>query len=166
MQALRASLSCEAHDGEIAKHFFSSFLWERESFFVYASYLTEVDTKKIIARLKEAGKKVCLPRLIAGRMIAAKDGERRTNAYGIEEPVCGEDEPCEVALVPLLAADEEGNRLGYGGGYYDRYFQAHPAILRVGLAYEGQVVKKLPAQEGDIPLHALITERGLRLFER
>ena len=54
------------------------------------------------------------------------------------QPPHGEDKPCEVALTPLLAYDERGHRLGYGGGYYDAYFAARPEILRVGLAYAGQ----------------------------
>ena len=92
------------------------------------------------------------------------DGIRRKNAYGIEEPFSDEDRLCEVALVPLLAVDREGFRLGYGGGFYDRYFAAHPQILRAGLCYEGQI-GKFPHDERDVPLDLILTERGIRYFE-
>lgn len=95
---------------------------------------------------------------------APDDGIRRKNAYGIEEPLSDEDRPCEVALVPLLAVDREGFRLGYGGGFYDRYFAAHPQILRVGLCYEGQI-GNFPHDERDVPLDLIVTERGIRYFE-
>ncbi len=97
-------------------------------------------------------------------MKAVRDvGTRRKNRFGIEEPQ-GEEEPCEVALTPLLAFDSCGNRLGYGGGFYDRYFKEHPNVYRVGLAYEGQRVPLLPVDGWDEPLHAVITEKGVSFF--
>lgn len=98
-------------------------------------------------------------------MIAAEWSEKtERGAFGILQPAQGEDVPCEVALVPLLAYDAAGNRLGYGGGYYDRYFSAHPNMLRVGLCYAGQAVDAVPKEETDVPLHAIITELGVRFF--
>lgn len=60
--------------------------------------------------------------------------------------------------------DGEGYRLGYGGGYYDRYFALHPDVLRVGLAYAGQAVEGLPREKTDMPLHAVVTEKGVTRF--
>lgn len=137
----------------------------RSSFFVYASVGSEVDTAAIVARLKAAGKRVCLPRLFGKSMKAVRDeGTRRKNRFGIEEPKGEEDEPCEVVLTPLLAFDACGNRLGYGGGFYDRYFKEHPNAYRVGLAYEGQRAYLLPVDGRDEPLHAVITEKGVSFF--
>ena len=97
------------------------------SFFVYHSFGTEVDTHAVIARLLNAGKTVCLPRVVGDGMLAVKyTGERlEKGAFGICEPQGEEDFLCEIALVPLLAVDGAGTRLGYGGGYYDRYFASH-----------------------------------------
>ena len=91
--------------------------------------------------------------------------EMSPNRFGIPEPAAG-DEPCEIAVVPLLAVDGQGYRLGYGGGYYDRYFAAHPDTLRVGFCYAGQAVGRLPRSEYDVPLHAAVTETGVTRFAR
>ena len=88
----------------------------------------------------------------------------KAGKFGIPEPEEGEERTCEVALCPLLAFDEGGYRLGYGGGYYDRYFALHPEVLRVGLAYAGQAVAALPHGEYDVRLDAVITEEGVRFF--
>ncbi len=150
---------------EIAENFFLSPFADKQSFFVYCSFRTEVGTEEIIKRLLAEGKTVCLPRVEGDKMVSALyTGELERGAYGLMQPPHGEDKPCEVALTPLLAYDERGQRLGYGGGYYDAYFAARPEILRVGLAYAGQAVRKLPADEKDIPLDAVITERGIIRF--
>lgn len=159
--ALRSKLQSEKKDEAIASCVSAL---AGASFFVYYAIGSEVQTQKIIADLLAKGKTVCLPRITGTDMVAAKyAGERlQVGMYGIPAPERGEDWPCEVALVPLLAVDEAGNRLGYGGGFYDKYFRAHPAMLRVGLCYAGQVTHKLPAGEYDMPLHAIVTEEGFR----
>lgn len=138
------------------------------SFFVYYSMGSEVDTRALIAELLQNGKKVCLPRIEKGSMLAAPytGGEMRAGAYGIPAPESGGDCDCDIILAPLLAADKKGNRLGFGGGFYDRYFASHPHALRVGLCYAGQVVQELPAAEHDVRLHAIVTERGIECFSK
>lgn len=91
-------------------------------------------------------------------------GKLKRGAYGIPEPVSGADEPAEICVTPLLAVDKDGYRLGYGGGYYDRYFASHPNVLRVGICYAGQAVETLPHGEFDLPVHAIVTEEGVRRF--
>lgn len=71
----------------------------------------------------------------------------------------------DLILVPLVAFDDALNRLGQGGGHYDRYLAAHPSALRVGVAWEGQRVDRLPTQPWDIPLDAIITERKCHIKE-
>ncbi|VAV99731.1 5-formyltetrahydrofolate cyclo-ligase [hydrothermal vent metagenome] len=71
----------------------------------------------------------------------------------------------DIMLVPLLAFDERGMRLGYGGGYYDRTLQAyrdkgHP-FTAIGVAYEGQKCAKLPTANYDQPLDIIVTEQGI-----
>jgi 5-formyltetrahydrofolate cyclo-ligase len=93
------------------------------------------------------------------------DGEvLRPGAFGIHEPLA--DWPVvqpSLLLVPLLAFDGNGYRLGYGGGYYDRTLAARN-VRAVGVAYAGQEVSSLPAQAHDMALEAIITEQGLRRF--
>ena len=66
----------------------------------------------------------------------------------------------DLIVAPLLAFDAFGQRLGQGGGYYDRTFAARPDAARVGLAWSAQEVDRLPAEAHDIPLHGVLTEVG------
>jgi 5-formyltetrahydrofolate cyclo-ligase len=67
----------------------------------------------------------------------------------------------DVLLVPLLAFDRRGHRLGYGGGYYDRTIAALPGVYTIGCAYAVQEVSTVPSGPTDIPLDRVATERGL-----
>ena len=66
----------------------------------------------------------------------------------------------DLIVTPLLAFDAFGQRLGQGGGYYDRTFAARPDAARVGLGWAAQAVDRLPAEAHDIPLHGVLTEVG------
>ncbi|MFL1462140.1 5-formyltetrahydrofolate cyclo-ligase [Roseococcus sp. DSY-14] len=66
-----------------------------------------------------------------------------------------------VVLVPLLAFDRRGGRLGYGGGYYDRTLPLFPHARRLGIAFAAQEVDEVPMQPHDIFLHAIVTEEGV-----
>ena len=85
-------------------------------------------------------------------------------AFGIPAPRGGEDTACEVCVTPLLAVDERGVRLGYGGGYYDAYFARRPQTVRVGYCFEAQRTRLLPEEAWDKPLHAVVTEAGVHRF--
>lgn len=74
-------------------------------------------------------------------------------------PDAAEVEP-DLIVTPLLAFDAFGQRLGQGGGYYDRTFAARPDAARVGLAWSGQELDRLPAEAHDIPLHGVLSEVG------
>ncbi len=163
-KTLRAQLKDGERDSRIAKNALAAF-GENASFFVYLSFGTEVSTAELIKELRARGKAVCVPRIAGGEMLCVPLSDRlKAGAFGIFEPEEGEERTCEVALCPLLAVDEAGYRLGYGGGYYDRYFASHPEVLRVGLCYRGQVVKKLPHGAHDARLDAIVTEDGVRFF--
>ncbi len=102
----------------------------------------------------------------------------RKNSFGILEPVYQKKQlktarQLDLVLAPLVAFDPQGNRLGMGGGFYDRalsHLRAHGRRTRkhhplfIGIAHELQQVDSLQVQSWDIPLHAIITERGLRYF--
>lgn len=72
----------------------------------------------------------------------------------------------DFILTPLLAFDNAGRRLGYGGGYYDRTLSALPDAVAVGCAYAAQELDVVPAGEYDARLDAVATERGVLVFER
>ena len=85
-------------------------------------------------------------------------------AFGIQEPVGeAEDLSPDIVVLPMLAADRQLYRLGYGGGYYDRYLARRPQALRIGICYSFQLADRLPAEPHDLPLHILVTD-GETLF--
>jgi 5-formyltetrahydrofolate cyclo-ligase len=135
----------------------------------YHALGTEADPALLLARLAERGARIAFPR-VAAKQAALEfhlvpEGEAlRPGAFGIHEPSA--DWPTiipDLLLVPLLAFDAAGHRLGYGGGYYDRTLEAlkTPAI---GIAYAEQEIGFIPAEAHDRTLDAVLTERGLRRF--
>jgi 5-formyltetrahydrofolate cyclo-ligase len=135
----------------------------------YGALWDEADPKLLLARLVDLGCHIAFPRIVAKNkpleFHLVPDGEvLRPGAFGIHEPLA--DWPVvqpSLLLVPLLAFDGNGYRLGYGGGYYDRTLAARN-VRAVGVAYAGQEVSSLPAQAHDMALEAIITEQGLRRF--
>ncbi len=67
----------------------------------------------------------------------------------------------DIIVTPLLGFDSHGNRLGQGAGHYDRAFAQWPDALRIGVAWSAQAVDSLPADPWDVPLHMIVTERGV-----
>lgn len=134
-----------------------------ESFFLYRSFGTEAGTDLLIAELIRADKQVYLPRVEGNRILPVPYGETRKGAFGIEEPVgAAYDGTPEVTVTPLLAVNARGFRLGYGGGFYDRYFREH-ATIRVGIGYAFQQ-EEFKEDVWDEPLHAFLCERGITYF--
>ena len=154
----------EEADRAIYECFFAAFS-AYDSFFVYNSFGTEADTRAIIEGLVSAGKKVYLPRVEGKNIVPVPYGECSRGAFGVDEPV---GEPYtgvpEVTVVPLLAVNNQGFRLGYGGGYYDRYLK-DTATLKVGLGYAFQLTDELSPDEWDEPLDMFICERGIYRFD-
>jgi 5-formyltetrahydrofolate cyclo-ligase len=85
----------------------------------------------------------------------------RPGPMGTSEPVAGEELRPDLVLVPLLAFDRAGRRLGYGGGYYDRTLAALPGAKAIGIAYAGQEMPEVPAGPQDMRLPLIATEDGV-----
>lgn len=141
-----------------------------ETVFVYVSYGTEVDTKKIIKKMLTDGKRVAVPLCDTEShtmSLILTDGlERLTKgAYGIYEPnrdevLRGEmteitESQVDLAIVPGLCFDVNGNRLGYGGGYYDRFLENFNGFS-VGLAFSDCVTEFLYTEEHDCRVNRVI----------
>ena len=136
----------------------------------YHALPDEADPVLLLERLVELGCHIAFPR-VAGKGLPLEfhripDGEvLAPGTFGVHEPL--DTWPRVVPgllLVPLLAFDADGTRLGYGGGFYDRTL----ALLKVpaiGIAYAGQESAALPHQAHDIRLNAVLTERGLTRFQ-
>ena len=87
-------------------------------------------------------------------------GGLRAGRFGVSEPAGEEtaDKP-DVCILPLLAADGQFRRLGYGGGYYDRYLSRKGKnMLKIGICYDFQLVGEVPSEEHDVLLDALVTD--------
>ena len=130
----------------------------------------EADPRALAARLAARGHTLALPVVAKKRSPLAfrrwREGDALVvHTYGMHEPA--EDAPVvapDVVLVPLLAFDARGHRLGYGGGFYDRTLASLKTKLAIGVAYAGQEVDALPAMPHDHPLDMVVTELGVRKF--
>lgn len=153
------------YDRMIAENFFSAFA-KYDSFFIYNSFGTEADTKNLIAGLFAEGKKVYLPKVEGNKMVAVPyfGGELKKGKFGIEEPE-GESFSGEmdIAVIPLLAVSDKGYRIGYGGGYYDRFLK-DKKIIKAGIGYGFQFEDFTPEPQ-DIPLDIYLCERGIYTFD-
>lgn len=142
---------------------------------LYSAFGTELDVRPLLDNLTRLGVSVALPvvdRPDSPLIFRQVDRSTQFNqsSLGIAEPA-GKAPECwpDILFVPTLGMDRRGYRLGYGGGFYDRTLAAwaatgHKQPLTIGLAYEAQVVHRLPAARHDIPLNILITEAGCRRF--
>ncbi len=134
---------------------------------LYAPIYGEVDTKGIFYAALKQRKRVGLPK-VKGEQLEARAvkswEELGKGVLGVLEPLKHSHalEPSEIGLVfvPGIAFDEEGYRLGYGKGFYDRFLgQVSKEAKKIGLAYEFQVVKRLPREPHDEKVNILITEK-------
>ncbi len=131
----------------------------------FASFRSEVETLPMIRRALAEGKRVVLPK-VAGRDLALfeiRDVDRdvQTGTWGIPEPVQGASvavQDIDFLIVPGAVFDERGNRLGYGAGYYDRILSNYGGPT-TALAFEIQVVSKVPVAAHDVPVQKIVTER-------
>ena len=133
----------------------------RRTIFVYLSFSSEAPTDKLIECLKEKEFRVLCPRIEGKEMIAVEYGDDFTLSHmGIREPV-GRVYPNspDYIVLPLLAADMSGNRLGYGKGYYDQYLCKHPAAKRIGYCFDFQVVQDVPHDDRDEKLDFIVTDK-------
>ena len=131
---------------------------------LYRSLPDEVDTAKIISLAFSLGKRVCLPKTQKDKMeffeISQNTGFVKS-ALNIDEPLSEkliEKDKIDLIIIPLIAADSENNRLGFGGGYYDRYLKDFGGT-KLGICFKEQISREpLPIEEHDIKLDIIITD--------
>ncbi|MBX6422776.1 5-formyltetrahydrofolate cyclo-ligase [Thermosulfurimonas sp. F29] len=173
----RSELSPEERENlslSICHRFLKTELFERSrTILFFASFGTEVNLFPALGAALLQGKRVGLPRTVISRRTLFFHqiftlGELVPGPYGIlepppENPLISPDE-VDLVLVPGLAFDRSGYRLGYGGGFYDRFLREIRAI-KVAPAFSFQVVKNLPHEKHDLPVDFIITEREIIIPE-
>ena len=175
-QALRQSVTGRARiqaDERLFAHLFASDVWKNASTVLsYCSVRGEIDLSPVWRQATLDGKAYALPRTVTGaaegRMIfqyVQNETNLVVGRYALSEPAstCPEvtDFTRTLCIVPGLAFDRDGYRLGYGGGYYDRFLAAHPEVTPVGLCYGICLCDRLPRNSYDIPVSYIITERSV-----
>ncbi len=174
---LRAKLSDEDVEElslQIANNVLKQHIWEYSNYHIFLpiSNNKEIDTEYILHILQGRDKSIIVPKVIKGspnlaHILLQDNTVLKLSNFGVPEPVSGiEIQPSqiEVVLVPLLVYDEIGNRIGYGGGYYDRFLkQCNPKAIFIGLSFF-EAEERIPSEEIDIPLHFCITPKGIISF--
>lgn len=136
----------------------------------YVAMKQEVQTEKIIQNALNNGKRVLVPRVLSRTRISFSEikymADLQTGRFGILEPKLHSIHEiplseAKVVLVPAVAWDERGYRIGHGKGYYDLALADLSSSLKVCLAFEAQKVDRIPEEEHDIPLDVVITEDRL-----
>lgn len=137
---------------------------------VYSPVHGELSPGPAVRALRERGVAIAFPRVLApDRLLTfhlvARDDELEPGAFGILEPAAGAPAvgtgAIDVYLVPGLAFDDAGTRLGWGRGYYDRTLAADRHGVRVGYCYQCQVVPHVPRTDDDLPVQHIVTEAGV-----
>lgn len=137
----------------------------------YVAKPPEVDTHPLISALLARGTPVAVP-IIERETCTLRISYLRTldvlieSTFRVPEPI-GNEIPADPSaittiLVPMVAFDRCGGRLGYGAGYYDRYLSAHPHMRKTGIAFSCQETTTIPCDPFDIRMDYIITENGVR----
>ena len=131
-------------------------------YFIYNSYNNEVKTTEIIDYLLTNKKNVYLPKISEEDMSTipyTTSTKLEQNFYNILEPIGKEaDINNFICVMPLVAADLKGHRIGQGKGYYDKYLK-NKNCLKIGICYDYQIIEEIPYEEHDITLDIIISEK-------
>ena len=142
---------------------------------LYLDFRGEPSSDAMIRWGLAAGKRICAPKTIVEerRLIPLRINDPDDlihGAYGIREPHDTEEARVDITdidavILPGVGFDRRGGRLGYGGGYYDRFLpQLRPEVVKIAVAYELQILPEVPLEPHDTKLNALVTETGAWRF--
>lgn len=141
---------------------------DAQAVFAYMDCKNEVQTKKVIEQCWKDGKTIAVPKVFGEIMkyyVITSYDDLEDGYFGIREP---KHEQCEeivsedgLMILPGVAFDEQRHRVGYGGGFYDRYLEAHPQMKKIAFAFEFQMFDEIPSEVFDRQPERIITERRL-----
>ena len=135
---------------------------DAKTIYGYLPYNQEVRTVPMLEQAIRDGKRVAVPKVYGDtmRFLYIEDFSQVTKGYaGIPEPIADEpiaEDPTALVLMPGLAFTETGDRMGYGGGFYDRFLEQEPNHPTLALCYAFQMVDSLPTEEHDIPVDTVL----------
>lgn len=135
--------------------------------YCYVSVNGEADTRELLKRLWGLGFLVAVPRVESSRIRfyrVDRMEDLEPGCMGIPEPKKGcvpADFGDAAVITPGLAFTQDGDRIGYGGGFYDRFFEEQPGHERIGVAYPFQIVRELPVEPCDRKIHRIVTSDGI-----
>jgi len=171
-RTLRASLSpaeIEEKSGLICRYVLEV-LDGTSPLMVYVSKPMEVNTRALIGQLLAQGKAVVVPIIEKEtktlRLSYIEDpAVLSRSTFDVPEPV-GHELPAQASdvkavIIPMLAFDKRGNRLGYGAGYYDRFLTTHPHMTRIGIAFACQELPEIPTDPTDAGMDLIVTDTGI-----
>ena len=133
--------------------------------FVYLSFRNEVDTRPLLDALLQAGKRLAVPKILSKtEMIAVQFTgweNLKTAELGILTPTVADPlpGPFDICITPGLGFAEDGSRIGFGAGYYDRWFANNPVQKKIGIAYQCQIEPHLPRDEYDQLMNTIVTDQ-------
>jgi len=135
----------------------------------YVNKGSEAETKSMIMSALRSGKRVAVPFVSNKNMGCAcikSFKELTKGAFGILEPrqVSRKEidsREIDAVVVPAIAYDVSCRRIGYGGGYYDRWLKKVPEQCRIGIAFEDQIISKIPSCPNDVPVGVIVTEKRI-----
>lgn len=153
----------EAASQRLGELFAASKLYQQaKTIYGYLPYNQEVRTVPMLQRALDDGKRVAVPKCYGDEMrfIYLEDLSAVEKGYcGIPEPIADEpiaDDPTALVLMPGLAFDPQGHRIGYGGGFYDKFLAAEPGHPTLALCYDFQMLDYLETEEFDIPVDCVL----------
>ena len=168
---LLASLQIRRKSEAIAERLYALPEYRRaETVMFFLSFASEVDTGPMILKSMGKGKRVAVPKTMGGKgkmvpsLLLNYPEDLKPGLWGIREPTPETLRPfppeqIDLVVIPGVAFDRRGGRLGYGGGYYDRFFLLlRPAALLVAVAFELQLVDRVPIDPWDRRVDLLLTE--------
>ena len=133
----------------------------------YYPYNYEVNILEILEKFEKENYSISLPKIKKNSQMDFFNWSVKEpliiNMYGIPEPISKKIKYPNILLVPLVAYDNNFNRIGYGGGFYDRYLKKikkRRKIITIGIAYSFQKIKKIPINKYDMKLDYIITEKN------
>lgn len=156
IQAMSAKISSKIRESSLYKN--------SQNIFVYVSTNKEVDTKDFIKKALDDGKEIYVPKIVDKEMLAARItdfDELIGGAYDI--PTSSREEYIknpDLSLVPGLSFDKKKNRLGYGGGYYDRFLASNKTV-KMGLMLSDFISNQLPAEKHDVKMDYVVSENEI-----